>query len=183
VVPIFRTLSFSARPLVLRPYHGQVTGQRDTNFNEACQWTRRQTDRFARGFAIGIDRVGSDIQNPKCVRREATMIRWLVPFIVLASFGTAAPAMAGEPGPVCREPSVVDEMTLQVRDHNYYGHVDPQLVTETPTRDRHVVDCQVCVQSAPYDTIRFGDQPIRQCLPHWFEVRILPNGFVVHDLR
>jgi hypothetical protein len=111
------------------------------------------------------------------------MIRWLIPFVMLMSFVTAAPADAGERGPVCRETSVVDEMTREVRDHNYYGNVDPRLVTETPTVNPNVVRCQVCVQSAPYDTTRFGDQPIRQCLAHGFEVLILRSGFVVRDLR
>jgi hypothetical protein len=111
------------------------------------------------------------------------MIRWTIPFVVLLSFGTAGPTVAGERGPVCRETSVVDEMTREVRDQNYYGNVDPKLVTETPTGNPNVVLCQVCVQSAPYDTTRFGDQTIRQCLAHGFEVRILRSGFVVRDLR
>jgi hypothetical protein len=111
------------------------------------------------------------------------MIRWLIPCVMLLSFGAMGPADAGERGPVCRETSVVDEMTRQVRDHNYYGKVDPKLVTETPTGNPNLVRCQVCVQSAPYYTARFGDQPIRQCLAHGFEVRILRSGFVVRDLR
>ncbi len=47
----------------------------------------------------------------------------------------------------------------------------------------NVVRCQVCVQSAPYDMTQFGDRPIRQCLAHGFEVRIVPAGFVVRDLQ
>jgi hypothetical protein len=115
------------------------------------------------------------------------MGRWLVPVIGLVAGVTIAsltgPARAGERGPVCREPSVVDEMTREVRSQNYYSIVRPGLVTETPTADPTVVHCQVCVQSAPYDTIRFGDQPIRQCVPHPFEVKILQSGFVVRDLK
>lgn len=110
------------------------------------------------------------------------MRRWLTPAIILVSLATGVPAMATERGPVCRQPSVVDEMTRAVRDHNYYAKVDPGLVTETPTTDPGVVRCQLCVEIAPYNMTRFGDQPIRQCLPHGFEVRILRDGFVVRDL-
>ena len=78
---------------------------------------------------------------------------------------------------------MVDEMTREVRAGDYYAEVDPRLVTEQPTADPRVVRCQVCVQSAPYDTMRFGDRPIAQCVAHGFEVQILPDGFVVRDLR
>jgi hypothetical protein len=105
------------------------------------------------------------------------------PLMVLLPICATGPAIAGERGPVCREPSVVDEMTREIRDHNYYSRVNPRLVTETPTAAANLVRCQVCVQSAPYDTIRFGDQPIRQCLYHGFDVQILSNGFVVRDLK
>lgn len=111
------------------------------------------------------------------------MGRWLAPVIALIPLCAADPAVAGERGPVCRQPSVVDEMTRQVRDHDYYTQVDPRLITETPTAEPNVVRCQVCVQSTPYDTIRFGDQPIRRCLANGFEIQILPHGFVVRDLR
>jgi hypothetical protein len=111
------------------------------------------------------------------------MRRWFAAIVILVSFNAAAPAVAGERGPVCRQPSVVDEMTREVVDRNYYARVNPRLVTETPTPDPAVVRCQVCVQSAPYGTTRFGDQPIRQCLAHGFEVQILHDGFVVRDLK
>jgi hypothetical protein len=92
----------------------------------------------------------------------------------------AEPAFAAERGPVCREASVVDEMTREVRAGDYYADVDPRLVTEQPTADRNVVRCQVCVLSAPYDTVRFGDRPVARCESRGFEVQILPGGFVVH---
>jgi hypothetical protein len=111
------------------------------------------------------------------------MGRWLALIGVLASIASAEPAIAGGRRPVCREPSVVDEMTREVRDRNYYGEVDPTLVTETPTADANMVRCQVCVLSAPYDTVRRDGRPIRQCLAHGFEVRILRSGFVVRDLK
>ena len=111
------------------------------------------------------------------------MTRWLAPFLCLISIVSADPAIAGERGPVCRQASVVDEMGRQITNRNYYGRVDPRLVTETPTAIANVVRCQVCVQSAPFNSTRFGDQPVRQCLEHGFEVQILPSGFVVRDLK
>jgi hypothetical protein len=96
------------------------------------------------------------------------------------------PAFAGERGPVCREESVVDEITREVRASNYYGNVDPRLVTEQPTSDPLVVRCQVCVLSEPYDTIRFGDKSVGRCESRDFEVQILSGGlggFVVRAVR
>lgn len=109
-------------------------------------------------------------------------MRFRATLILLLAATVASPAQA-ERGPVCREPSVVDEITREVKARNYYTSVDPRLVTEQPTADPHVVHCNVCVQLAPYDTTRFGERPIEQCVPHGFEVRIVPAGFVVRDLR
>lgn len=111
------------------------------------------------------------------------MGRFAASIVMLISWAAAEPAMAWERGPVCREPSVIDEMTREIRDHDYYSRVDARLVTETPTADLNLVQCQVCVLSAPYDTPRFGDQPIGQCVEHRFEIQIVPSGFVVHDLK
>jgi hypothetical protein len=113
---------------------------------------------------------------------EDTMRQWIAIIAVLLAPCAAEPARAGDRGPVCREPAVVDEMTREIRATTYYAEVDPRLVTEQPTIDSRVVRCQVCVRMAPYDTMRFGDRPIRQCLAHGFEVLILPTGFVVRDL-
>jgi hypothetical protein len=112
------------------------------------------------------------------------MARWLASMtMVMVAVTAALPARAGYRDLVCRQPSVVDEMTREIRDHDYYSEVNPSLVTETPTADSNLVLCQVCVQLTPYDTLRFGDQPIRRCLAHGFEVQILCNGFVVRDLK
>ena len=111
------------------------------------------------------------------------MRRWLMSIVIVESLCAVLPAVAGERGPVCRESSVVDEMTRQIRDGNYYSRVNPKLVTETPTADANVVHCQVCVQSAPYNTIRFGERAIGQCIARGFEVHILRGGFVVRDLQ
>ena len=109
-------------------------------------------------------------------------MRYATTLILLLAVTVAHPVHA-ERGPVCREPSVVDEMTREVRARDYYTSVDPRLVTEQPTADPQVVHCNVCVQLAPYDTLRFGDHPIQRCVAHGFEVRIVPAGFVVRDLR
>lgn len=103
--------------------------------------------------------------------------------LLVLAFGGARSAMAADRGPVCREPSVVDEIAREVKERNYYSRVDTRLVTEQPTIDPRIVRCQVCVQSGPYDTLRFGDRPMQQCIPRDFEVRIVSRGFVVGALR
>jgi hypothetical protein len=108
---------------------------------------------------------------------------WSAAFAVLASFGSVAPSNAGDRGPVCRLPTVVAEITREVHAQNYYSKVNPELVTETPTLIPNLVHCGVCVQLAPYDMTRFGEQPVKRCVEHGFDVQILQSGFVVHDLR
>lgn len=108
------------------------------------------------------------------------MRRWIAVIAILLG---PRPALAFDRGLVCREPAVVDEMTREIRGQSYYAEVDPRLVTEQPTIDSRVVRCQVCVLMAPYDTMRFGDRPIRRCEAYGFEVLTLPTGFVVRDLR
>lgn len=111
------------------------------------------------------------------------MRQWIAMVTILLAPLAVAPAFAAQRGPVCREPSVVDEMTREIRRQLYYTEVDARLITEQPTADPRIVRCQVCVQMAPYDILRFGDRPIEQCAARGFEVRILPTGFVVRDLR
>jgi hypothetical protein len=93
-----------------------------------------------------------------------------------------APGLAAKRGPVCRETSVVDEIAREVRAGDYYADVDRRLVTEQPTADPRFVRCRVCVLVAPFDTLRFGDRPIAQCISRGFEVQILSDGFVVRAL-
>jgi hypothetical protein len=111
------------------------------------------------------------------------MRQWIGLVVMLMAATAAEPARAGGRDPVCREPSEVDEMTREIRGQFHYAEVDPRLVTEQPTNEPRLVRCQVCVQLAPYDSMRFGDRPIRQCQPHGFEIRILSQGFVVRDLQ
>jgi hypothetical protein len=107
------------------------------------------------------------------------MRRMAATFLLLLA---VTPGLAAERGPVCRETSVVDEITREVRAGDYYADVDPRLVTEQPTSDPRFVRCQVCVLVAPFDTLRFGDRPIAQCISRGFEVQILSGGFVVRAL-
>jgi hypothetical protein len=104
------------------------------------------------------------------------MRRWTATLMLLLA---ATPALAYERGPVCREPTVVDEMTREIRADNYYADVDPRLITEQPTLDPRVIRCGVCVLYAPYNTVRFGDYPIARCVARGFDVLTLSNGFVV----
>lgn len=102
--------------------------------------------------------------------------------LVLSALLLVLPAAAFAGGPVCRDGAVVDEMAREIKARDYYTRIDPDLVTETPTGRANVVRCQVCVLAAPYDTLRFGDRPARQCRAHSFEIKILDAGFLVHDL-
>ncbi len=115
--------------------------------------------------------------------KSSAAVSLAVVCLVALSSGALSPARADGRGPVCREPSVIDEITLEVRARNYYGDVDPRLVTEQPTADPRVVNCQVCVLSEPYDNTLFGRHSVDRCVAHGFEVKILTSGFVVRDLR
>ncbi len=97
--------------------------------------------------------------------------------------GLMPPKLAYARDPICRTTSVVEEMTREIRAVDYYTNVDSRLVTEQPTADPRIVRCQVCVELAPYDSLRFGDRPIERCIAHNFEVHIVPRGFVVQELR
>lgn len=112
------------------------------------------------------------------------MERWIAMLATAAAaLAATQPAAAWERGPVCRQPTVIDEMAREIRNQNYYDWVDPSLVTEQATSVANVVRCQVCVLVAPYEMTRFGDRPVPQCLAHAFEVRIVPAGFVVRNLQ
>jgi hypothetical protein len=102
--------------------------------------------------------------------------------LALSALLAILPSAAFAGGPVCRDGAVVDEMAREIRAQDYYTRITNDLVTETPTGRPNVVRCQVCVLAAPYDTLRFGDRPVRRCEAHAFEVRILEAGFVVRDL-
>ena len=110
------------------------------------------------------------------------MLRCAAAIATLALAVIAGPAAATPRGPVCREPSVVDEMTLQIRARDYYAKVNPAWVSEQPGTAPNVVLCRVRALSALYDTPLFGNRPARRYLLRDFEVRILHHGFVVRAL-
>jgi hypothetical protein len=110
------------------------------------------------------------------------MLRQAAALAILALPVVAGLAAAMPRGPVCREPSVVGEMMLQIRARDYYAKVNPALVIEQPGAAPNVVLCRVSVLSALYDMPRFGDLPVRQYKLQDFEVRILLDGFVVRAL-
>lgn len=117
----------------------------------------------------------------------AMMLRWAAAIAILALPVIAGPVIIGPAtamprGSVCREPSVVDEMALQIRARDHYAKVKPAWVSERPGAAPNVVVCQVCALSALYDMPLFGGRPLRQCLLRNFEVRILHHGFVVRAL-
>ena len=92
-----------------------------------------------------------DVRGPR-MRRAIAAIALIV---------TAQPVLALDRGPVCREPTVVDEMTREIRTQQYYSQVDPALVTEQPTATSNVVRCQVCVQvgAVQHDPVRRTADP------------------------
>jgi hypothetical protein len=91
-------------------------------------------------------------------------------------------AVFAHTGPICREPSVVDEIAREVKSRDYYAKVEARLITEEPTRDANVVRCQVCVLTRPYQMSQFGDNPVPRCRPAEFDVRAVGLGFVVRAL-
>jgi hypothetical protein len=111
------------------------------------------------------------------------MIRGLCFMLAMVAAVPTQHALAASPGPVCREPTVLDQMSLQLRQRAYYVRVEPDLVWEEPTTARNVIRCGVCVAVALYDTPRYGDQPVAACEAHAFDVQTLLNGFVVRYLR
>jgi hypothetical protein len=102
---------------------------------------------------------------------------------MIAALAVPASTLAAERGPVCRAYTVVDEITREITARDYYANIDPRLITEQATSAPNLVRCNVCILQTPYEMTRFGQQPIRRCIAHTFDVRIVPNGFVVRDLR
>jgi hypothetical protein len=92
-------------------------------------------------------------------------------------------AWAGQPQPVCRVSEVLDVISLELHKREIYIRIDPDLVWQQPTADRTVVRCGVCALVATYDMPSFGERPLRTCEQHAFDVRALPNGFIVQFLR
>jgi hypothetical protein len=73
-------------------------------------------------------------------------------------------------------------MARQIHARMSYARVDPNLVTEQLTPQPNIVHCQVCIEDTPYDMPRYGEKPIRRCLPQNFEIRVFDTGYVVRGL-
>jgi hypothetical protein len=115
----------------------------------------------------------------RCVVIRSSVFLILMMFIV----APAPRASAGERGPVCRVPSVVDVMTREIRKRDYYARIEPRLIEEIPESARNTVWCGVTVWTLSYDA-RIGDGlPLGRCEQHAFRVQAVSNGFVVRYLR
>jgi hypothetical protein len=103
--------------------------------------------------------------------------------LMVAFSGPVARSLARPPEPVCRQPTVVDVMTRELRARWYYAWLDPVLIQETPTVDGELFHCGVCVKIGMYATGQVGDPPVARCEPHAFSVQTVRNGFVVRYLQ
>jgi len=106
-------------------------------------------------------------------------MRVIAAALLLAAYPVSAFAHTG---PICREPSVVDEIAREIKSRDYYAKVEARFITEEPTPKPNVVRCQVCVLTRPYLMSQFGDKPVPRCLPAEFDVRAVGLGFVVRAL-
>jgi hypothetical protein len=102
---------------------------------------------------------------------------------LLLSLVAAPQAEAGERGPICRVPEVLDVMTREIRRRDYYAFIDARLIDEVPEPAPNTVWCGVTVRTISYDARIAPDFPLRKCERHIFRVRALLNGYVVRYLR
>lgn len=90
---------------------------------------------------------------------------------------STGPVRAGEA--ICRNPSVVEFMTLVLHEHDHYARLDPCFIEEYPTNTTNTVLCNVTVQTLTYNAQLQARRPLRRCERHLFRARALPNGFRV----
>jgi hypothetical protein len=93
--------------------------------------------------------------------------------------GLATHARAGEPGPICRIPSVIDVMTHELRRRDPYVRIIPHWIAEYPSPTPNVVLCGVAALTWRYDASRNGGVPLRYSTLHEFSVRAVLDGYVV----
>ena len=105
---------------------------------------------------------------------------WLAVLAVLAPLSHAS---AGELRAICLAPSVVDEMARQIRQRDYYAHIEPGLIDEFPEASTNTVQCAVTVWTLTYDARRADGVPLGRCETHAFSVQALSNGYLVRYLR
>jgi hypothetical protein len=103
--------------------------------------------------------------------------------LVMTIAAAALPVQAAAPTPICRLPTVMDRMAAELHRNPYYSRLDPALIVEMPTADPRVVRCALCLNIIVFDTGRLGDGPVARCEARAFNVRALPNGFVVGPPR
>ncbi len=107
-----------------------------------------------------------------------------VSLLLLLLFAGFAPhARAGKPGPICREPSVIDVMTRELRRRDPYVRVERRLIAEYPSVTPDVVLCGVLAQTLRYDASRSDGVPLRYSALHEFRVRAVLDGYVVEFER
>ncbi len=111
------------------------------------------------------------------------MVRMAMAFMAMLMLVPGASAWAREPQPICRLPTVLDVISLELHKREIYIRIDPNLVWQEPTADRTVVRCGVCALVATYAMPSFGERPLLTCEQHAFDVHAMPNGFVVQLLR
>jgi hypothetical protein len=112
------------------------------------------------------------------------MRRLLTMLAIAALCGPALPAAAqifGEPanGPVCRRPEVLAVVRRELRRRAVYVEVDYQSVWEEPTGEPDVVRCGVSAATPTYDFPQAGDVPVPARKQHFYDVKVLPAGYVV----
>lgn len=111
------------------------------------------------------------------------MIRLCVLFALMLFLAPLPHAVAGELGPICRVPSVLDVMAREVHKRDYYARIVPRLINEVPDTAPNTVWCGVTVWTLSYDARIADGHPLGRCEQHAFRVQALLNGFVVSYLH
>lgn len=110
----------------------------------------------------------------------ARLARGAVLLLVMLLFAVRVPhAGAGERGPICRVPSVVDVMRHELRRRDPYVRIRPRLIAEFPSFAPNVVLCRVAAETLRYDASRSDGVPLRYTTLQEFRVRAVLNGYVV----
>lgn len=102
---------------------------------------------------------------------------------LVLSAGFAMPVRAGDSGPICRVPSVVDVMRRELHRRDHYAHIERQWIKEYPGLSLNVVLCGVSALTLRYDAASSDDVPLRYVTSHEFRVLALPDGYVVKFVR
>ena len=111
------------------------------------------------------------------------MARLIALSLLVIPFVSGGAVRAGEPQSICRNPSVLTFIGLELQKRDHYARVVPCLVEEFPTAAQDIVQCGIAVRSVTYNAALRPDVPFGRCENHAFRVRALPNGFVVDYLR